>query len=437
MFVCSCNNDKDVVFEEATIPYYDIVNHIDKGYINLYQNWDLYSYEEKVKYFSEFIYYGYFLRDMGLIYHFSYDEKAKSVAKQALNIVVQECKYNGRIITRLDKNWFRDDFGRNMRLLFEAYGYLNERSFLNIIEEQVTLWFEEVPQENHLGFKIFPYGIKKNNEVWYCAIDPNQNLILAWLFSELYFCEESLFYHSEILKEAVYNEVEAALSIQLPTGELPLAETYPLVYDSNYGGYSSGILYNICQLWDNPDWNDALGRMGKWLYMAFPMAHPWNVKEDYPNYVQDRFYASNLLERIPAFYAAGISEAYVHEWIQFVISKFPDSKYLLPFKFYSKKSLPSSYVIKGFKSEMGYDAPKIAFRDSKLIVIWRDVAEIICKKEHYKTFPVSVNCKEDFLQLEIIDSKGKSYSYFFSLGAPNKRVQIKVIDYKHPFIDRN
>lgn len=60
------------------------------------------------------------------------------------------------------------------------------------------------------------------------------------------------------------------------------------------------MLYAICQFWNEPVWIEAVRKMGNWLYTEFPQSHPWNTKEDYPNYSQDRFYPSNLTGRIPA-----------------------------------------------------------------------------------------------------------------------------------------
>lgn len=437
LFLFSCNDDniEPMISGNKSAPFIEIIDYIDSEHVKVFRNWDTMSQDCKNESFSKYHYWGYFLRDMGLIYHFSYDDKARRIADSALNIILENCKYDGRIIPHgVDHKWNRDTFARNMRLLFEAYTYLNNKFYLDIIDNQVSLWFKDVPRKYHNGFYIFPYGIKADNSTDSYDIDPNQNLMLAWLFSELYYCEESVFYKNNMLKDAVYNEVEAALSLQLSTGELSLAESFPLVYDSNYGGYSSGILYNICQLWDNSMWNDALVMMGEWLYSSFPMEHPWNTKEDFPNYVKDRFYASNLLERIPAFYAAGVSEEYVYSWIHFVISKFPESEKLIPFKFYQKKTLPSSFILKDYTKEVGYDWPSIIIHDSKITILWREIAYVRIQDTCYQKFPINVKVENGVLQLDIVSVDGRSFKY--STFCDNKIIKIDILDYMHSFFNK-
>lgn len=428
----SCKSDEEFAKNESENNYcsLDIIECIEKGHCEWFENWDIKQDSIKTKYISEYYYWGYFIRDLGLIYHFNHDEKAKRIAREVLNILQEKCTYQNVITCEVNHNWFRDDFARNQRLLFEAYQYFGERTYLEVIEKQVLLWFDKVPRSYHNAFKIFPYGIKFNGETFESAIDPNQNLILAWLFSELYFCRESSFYKSSKLKEIIMNEVDATLSLQLPTGELPLAETYPLVFDSNYGGYSSGILYNICHYWNIPKWNKALCKMGEWLYSAFPMSHPWNVKEDFPNYVKDRFYASNLLERIPAFYAAGIPEEYVHAWVDFVVTMFPETDKLIPIKFYQKRTLPSSYLVKGYGKEIGYDVPLVIEKEGKIMIIWREVTEVRIGKDVYREFPVSLSEVDDIV---IVDIFGRSFNY--QKENEDSKI-IDVIDYKRPLIKK-
>lgn len=197
------------------------------------------------------------------------------------------------------------------------------------------------------------------------------------MFSELYWCEESSFYKSPELKDIVYNEVNAALSMMQPDGRLSLAEHLPLVYDSNYGGYTSNILYAICQLWNNEDWIESLKKIGMWLYTAFPKEHPWNVKEDYPNYRADRFYVGNLTGRIPAFYACGVSSESACDWSEFIKSKFPEDCFNLEIIGISVKSLPPSFYLRNADDAKFYTLiPPSIIVDQEVRIISRHVGAI-------------------------------------------------------------
>ena len=97
-------------------------------------------------------------------------------------------------------------------MFYEAYSYTHTPEILIEVEQQLELWCREVKRDWHNGFLVFPYGMDPEDTYYDYLIDPNQNIVIAWLCSELYWCSESRFYKSAELRNIVYNEVGAALS---------------------------------------------------------------------------------------------------------------------------------------------------------------------------------------------------------------------------------
>lgn len=345
----------------------EALSYIEDKYTDIYCDWYILSENEKRNFFDAESYLGYFIRDISLVYLLTKQESAKQVVEDAFQFICTNYKTDGRIIPAWTSQWLRDVFGRDCRLFYEAYQYTKSEKILIEIENQVNLWVLDIKRDSHNGFLIFRPGVDENGMYFQSNIDPNQNMVLAWLFSELYWCEESSFYKRQEFKDIVFNEVNAALSLQREDGALSLAEHLPAVYDSNYGGYTSSILYNICQMWGVPEWIEALKRMGLWLYVSFPMSHPWNEKSDYPNWAADRFYASNLLGRMSAFYAAGIESNYAHAWVSFIKEKFSIHDRNLVLRDFCTRSFPRSYFIEGFNDR------KFDFIDEPLFFIGDDI----------------------------------------------------------------
>jgi hypothetical protein len=49
-------------------------------------------------------------------------------------------------------------------------------------------------------------------------------------------------------------------------------------------------------MWAERSWIEAEKRLGMWLFAEWPMAHPWNKPEDYPNFSKERYDMYNLIE---------------------------------------------------------------------------------------------------------------------------------------------
>lgn len=176
-------------------------------------------------------------------------------------------------------------------------------------------------------------------------IDPNQNLQVASLFSQLYWEPQSIFYKKELFKDIAYNEVNSVIALQKGNGALPIREYLPLVEDSNYGGYSGCMLYHLSQMWGELKWMESTIMIGEWLHRDFSVEHPWNTPDDGDNFSSARNYNPyNLIGRILPFYAAGISKDEISEWVDFIKATFPDSELNLDTRWYFYQSIPRSYL---------------------------------------------------------------------------------------------
>ena len=142
--------------------------------------------------------------------------------------------------------------------------------------------------------------------------------------------------------------MEAVLSLQKENGSLPLREYLPLVEDSNYGGYSGDLLYNLAQIWGRRKWMESTIAIGEWLHTDFSESHPWNKPEDYPNFSKERKEAFNLVGRILPFYAAGIAKEEVSTWIKFIERMFPNDELNMGSRWYFYQSIPRSYLTDDF-----------------------------------------------------------------------------------------
>ena len=383
---CSRTDNYILSQEDKAEPNYISVDEALRMIQDKYKNAYL-DYQFTFDYISNFYekesYLGYFVRDIAVVYQLTGDEKAKMIVDHAFRFICSQFKYKGRIIPLFaNKSWNRDAFARDCRLFYEAYSYTHTPEILIEVEQQLELWCREVKRDWHNGFLVFPYGMDPEDTYYDYLIDPNQNIVIAWLCSELYWCSESRFYKSAELRNIVYNEVGAALSLMDASGRLSLAEHLPLVFDSNYGGDTSTMLYAICQFWNEPVWIEAVRKMGNWLYTEFPQSHPWNTKEDYPNYSQDRFYPSNLTGRIPAFYAAGVDSGYTQNWIHFVEYKFPHEELKLELLTFNLKSLPSSYYLKNQNKKLFYTLIEpLILLDEEIRIVGRYVGHISVNEE--------------------------------------------------------
>ena len=117
-----------------------------------------------------------------------------------------------------------------------------------------------------------------------------------------------------------------------------------------------------------------------------------------------------------------------------MISKFPESEKLIPFKFYQKKTLPSSFILKDYTKEVGYDWPSIIIHDSKITILWREIAYVRIQDTCYQKFPINVKVENGVLQLDIVSVDGRSFKY--STFCDNKIIKIDILDYMHSFFNK-
>lgn len=272
-----------------------------------FEIWDTYSEEAKIAKLSESYYLGYTPVDLSLLGFITRKSAYFDYVNDIISLYKRKFVINGMlrpISLSWGATWYRDQFARDNKNLYEAYVYTGQTDILDLVEQQVSLWLIKVPRAEHNGYMLFPYGISEDGTVMSYEIDPNQNLQIASLFSQLYWDPKSKYYKEDSIKKIVYNEVNAVIDIQKENGSLPLREYLPLVEDSNYGGYSGDLLYHLSQMWGEKKWIASTINIGKWLYKAFPKEHPWNMPQDGVNFSSERYYPFNLIARILPFYGA-------------------------------------------------------------------------------------------------------------------------------------
>ncbi len=431
-----CDNQKDIESTEVLENKLQIASsEISRLSIKKYDN---FTKEEKIKVLeSDRRFNGYIIRDLSRAYFLTKDEEYKNIANDLFNIYKESFEVNGILQSQYFHNqgsWYRDTFTREMNLLYQSYLYLNNKDILSTIEEQISLWLVKVKRDLHNEYIIFPYGINLiKDELHIYEINPNQNLAIARLFSNLYFERNSKFFKNQLFKEIIINEVNAALSLQNENGSLPLREELPLVLDSNYGGFASTMLYDIVQMWPNKVWIKKLKKIGRWLYNDFPMNHPWNMKEDYPNYRQDRFYAYNLISRLSSFYIADIDSTYAKEWVLFIQEKFPNDNLRFETRWIESLSIPRSYYL---DNEIIFNIkPKVYISDDNthifINIIGESISsyEILLNGEHFNNESLTPLTNEVNTLKVLYKQYDKDYSYLEVLkDSNNKNIIVNIID---------
>ncbi|WP_123916117.1 hypothetical protein [Bacillus sp. FJAT-42376] len=312
----------------------------EKGKSDALSN-DAWTMKEKTKYL------GYLPKHIGFLYHVTKDRAYKKMLKDMMPLYKKNYIKNGKLRSmdyQASGWWYRDQFARDSRGLLEAYQYTKLPEILAMVDKQAALWIEKVPRKRNLGYTVFPYGISDKGEIGPYELNPNQNLQVASLFSELYWEPKSAFYQSSLAKDIVFNETEAVLALQKKNGSLPLTQNLTLVEDTNYGGYSGDMLYQLAQVWGNRKWMEADVKIGEWLFNEYTKEHPWNTPDDAPNYAIDRNSSFNLISRVLPFYAAGIPDDSVRNWIHFSETRFPDEKLYLLERWYIAQSIPRDYL---------------------------------------------------------------------------------------------
>lgn len=305
------------------------VEELHGSFRELYKSWDSFNEQQKKDYFDKRFnddhYWGYFFSEWGRNYFYTENPKIKRIFRQTLEFVISNYNNNGVLQAPTETksgHWYRETFARNNRLLFDAWINTKEPLALGTVENQAGLWIKMNPRQQNHKYKIFPYSYKLNDERS-GEINPNQNLQLALVFSHLYFEPASKYYLDPQMRDLAYNEIEATLSLVRSDGFFPLNQNAIDVGDSNYAGLSSTILYQLVQMWGEPDWIEHLQKIGIWLNTAFDESRPWNTIDDGEDYHFDQFSAFNLFARIPAFYAAGVPAERAQEWMRFVTRCYP------------------------------------------------------------------------------------------------------------------
>ena len=176
-------------------------------------------------------------------------------------------------------------------------------------------------------------------------------------------------------------------------------------------------------------WSNEVAMIGNWLYYSFPISHPWNTLEDYPNWVKDRHYASNLAERIPAFYVAKIPIEENWKWVKNIVQLFPEYEYYLQLKFYGLKTFPLQYLGVSYYNFTGYDDPKIIEFEDQIRILWREIEDISIDNTTYNvTGVLYINIKPN-TEIRIRESHtNREYKYFTHTTAKS----IIIIDYNNP-----
>lgn len=344
----------------------------------------------------------YVIRDLSRAYWLSKDDNYRNIAIDLFDVYSKKRNKDGflrsKFYSDMDK-WYRDPFARDNFLLLQSYGYLNHKPLLDSVESQVQLWLDLVKRNDRNGVMVFPYGIDTDSmETLSYQINPNQNIALARLFSELYFLKDSKFFKREDFKDIVFNEISAMTNLLNKDGSLPLAEHRLKVLDTNYAGYAADMLSYISQQWGGI-WDEHVSNIGGWLYEAWPMEHPWNTKQDYPGTVTENFTGYNLIARLPAFYYGKVDSQYAKNWVAFSKAKFPDQDLRLETRWMEHQSLPVSYYL---DYDLFFDLPPkvyISARDPNLMIVQLVSERIDSYKVYINSKPIrsgyiSASCGE-------------------------------------------
>lgn len=137
------------------------------------------------------------------------------------------------------------------------------------------------------------------------SIDPNQNAELGALYTMLYFDPSSVLYRNALAKEIATNELEAAMALQTPTGELALNSGSPYIdqYDTNYGSYATSLWVRANTYWKSPTYAQHIALAGQWFSRHMERGsegeHFWPAHTDTVSTWEMWF-------RVPALLAAGV-----------------------------------------------------------------------------------------------------------------------------------
>lgn len=425
------------------------IEELPGGVRKIYREWDDLSQESKKILFDDIFekenYWGYFFSTWAKYSFYTENPKILRIFQEALRFVKSEYSVDGIILTKrevIEGHWYRETFARNMRLLLDAYSYTKDLAVLKIIEEQTNLWIGTNQKSNVNGFEIYPYSSKLKN-ARSSEINPNQNLQMGLVLSKLYFNEKSKFYLNDFIKESALNEIKAGLSLVREDGFFPLNQHAINVGDSNYAGLSTIILYELVQIWGDPDWIDVLKRVGVWLEKSFNESRPWNTKDDLPDYHFDQFTAFNLFSRIPSFYAAGIPSQRAKQWMEFVKKKFTDFQVLdLTPRWDNLQSLPENYYsIHKRNKDLKHIPPQLYVRKEGDVVFINVVGSEIKDFNIGQLDEISIKdgVFEDLEiwegdQLKVFDFHNNLTTFIFgsSLSGNHLKVVVNFFDYNNP-----
>ncbi|RZS96697.1 hypothetical protein BC751_2279 [Cecembia calidifontis] len=463
MKTSECRGNKSIQIEEiselnksiefTSDDYYQVellkIEELPGSVRRIYREWDDLSQESKKILFNDIFekenYWGYFFSTWAKYSFYTENPKILRIFQEALRFVKNEYSVDGVIMTErevLEGHWYRETFARNMRLLLDAYSYTNDLAVLGIIEEQTNLWIGTNEKSNVKGFKIYPYSSKLKN-ARSSEINPNQNLQMGLVFSKLYFNEKSKFYMNDFIKESALNEIKAGLSLVRENGFFPLNQHAINVGDSNYAGLSTIVLYELAQIWADPDFIDILKRVGIWLEKSFNESRPWNTKDDLPDYHFDQFTAFNLFSRIPAFYAAGLPSQRAKQWMEFVKTKFTDFQILdLTPRWDNLQSLPENYYSNHKRNkDLKHLPPKLYVRKEDNVVFINVVGSEI---KDFKICQLDQNSIKDGVfedleikegdQLKVYDVHNNMTTLVFGplMAGSHLKVFVNFFDYNNP-----
>lgn len=420
------------------------VSELHASFRELYNEWDSMDSKQKKEYFEQRFmkdkYIGYFFYEWGKYYFYTQNPRIKRIFNEALSFVNKNYKDRGRLMTREDVKkgpWYRERFARNSRLMFNAWINTGSKEMLNTVDSQIEIWLSNNRTKRNKRYKIFAYSNSSDNN----EINPNQNLQLALVFSNVFFEPQSKFYQNENLRKLAYNETNAALSIMKENGFLPLSEKHIKVGDSNYAGLSTTVLYELSQMWGREDWIVKLKMIGKWLNTAFDESRPWNSKKDGEDYHFDRKKVYNLYSRIPAFYAAGIPASRAKEWMNFVSTKFPGFEILgqVP-RWGFLRTLPESYYSeKARKRKLKIYAPKIyTYVDETTLrcnIVGSEIIAIFIDDKEYEVKDQEMvydTKKIKSLKIKVSDKYQQVSQINVPISDNVLQINLSVFDFNHP-----
>lgn len=171
----------------------------------------------------------------------------------------------------------RDGLARHIMSLYVGYRLTRKIDYLRHAENNASAAITRLPRfrsDATNGAEIFYSQYDPQTYIpWHdhSFLNPNQDSAMALAMLFLYHDPQSVFFHDEVLGSLARGQVEAAMSIQQPSGEIPVS-AWPYdpadissCYDTGYGAYTAWSWSIIQSLEHNQEYAEHIRRAASWL----------------------------------------------------------------------------------------------------------------------------------------------------------------------------